>query len=139
MVLGLLPSTPQGNDVLRRGFRALALCGLALLPACAAERPAPGAPATPDLRVERHPAPGGTRLLLISRPGTRINAGTRPALELPDGTVIHFDTSAVSSDSLYYAAPPAALLEAGTDPRGTLRASICDEGALVCRRVQVEL
>jgi hypothetical protein len=108
-----------------------------LLPACAGERPAPAA--VPALRVERHPAPGGTRLLLISRPGTRINAGTRPVLELPDGKVIHFDTSAVSPDSLYYAAPPAALLDAGAEPRGTLRASVCDEGALVCRRVQVEI
>ena len=138
-MLGLLLSFPQGNDVLRRGFRALALCGLALLPACAGERPAPAAAAPPALRLERQAAPGGTRLLLISRPGTRINTETPPALELPDGTVIHFDTSAVSPDSLYYAAPPAALLEAGAEPRGILRASVCDEGALVCRRVQVEI
>ena len=124
--------------MLRTGFRALLLSGLALLPACAGERPAPAAIA-PALRVERHPVPGGTRLLLISRPGTRINAGTQPALELLDGTVVHFDTSAVTPDSLYYAAPPAALLDAGAEPRGTLRASVCDEGALVCRKVQVEI
>ena len=138
MVVGLLPSFHQGNDVLRRGFRALLLTGLAFLPACAGERPAPAA-AAPALRVERHAVAGGTRLLLISRPGTRINAGTRPALELLDGTVVRFDTSAVSPDSLYYAAPPAALLDTGTEPRGTLSASVCDESALVCRRVQVEL
>ena len=125
--------------MLRTGFRALILSGLALLPACAGERPAPVAAAAPPLRIERHPAPGGTRLLLVTPPGTRINAATRPALELLDGTIVHFDTSAVSPDSLYYAAPPAALLRAGTEPRGTLRASVCDEGALVCRRVQVEI
>ena len=125
--------------MLRTGFRALLLSALALVPACAGERPAPGAGAAPALRVEREPAPGGTRLLLVTRPGTRINAAFRPALELLDGTVVHFDTSAVSPDSLYYAAPPAALLRAGTEPRGTLRASVCDEGALVCRRVKVEI
>src|SRR5688572_26203604 len=42
LVLGLLPSFPQGNDVLRRGFRALALCGLALLTACGGESGQPG-------------------------------------------------------------------------------------------------
>jgi hypothetical protein len=135
----LLPPFLQGNVVLRTGFRALLLSGLALLPACAGERPAPAGAAAPALRIERAPAPGGTRLLLVTRPGTRINAGTPPALELLDGTVVQFDTSAVTPDSLYYAAPPAALLRAGTDPRGTLRASVCDEGALVCRQVQVEI
>jgi hypothetical protein len=125
--------------VLRTGFRALLLPGLALLSACAGDRPAPAVAAGPELRVERHPAPGGTRLLLITRPGTRINAETRPALELLDGTVVHFDTSAVSPDSLYYDAPPAAHLGAGAEPRGTLRASVCDDAARVCRRVQVEI
>jgi hypothetical protein len=133
--------------VSRTGFRALlALCS-ALAVACAGE-PAPGGatagaggPAVaPALSIEREPVPGGTRLLLIARPGTRLNAATRPVLELANGTVVHFDTSAVTADSLYYSAPPAALLPGeDAEPRGTLRASVCDEGALVCRRVQVEI
>lgn len=131
----------------RPGFRAL----LALLPAvaaaCAGEPAlgdatagAGGPPAAPALSIVREPVPGGTRLLLIARPGTRLNAASRPALELANGTVVHFDTSAVTPDSLYYSAPPAALLPGErAEPRGTLRASVCDEGARVCRRVQVEI
>lgn len=124
--------------MLRLGFHALLVLIPPLAAACAGER-AP-APAAPELSILRERVPGGTRLLLITRPGTRINADTRPVLELANGTVVTFDTSAVTVDSLYYSAPPAALLEGDqVEPRGTLRASLCDEAARVCRRVQVEI
>ena len=111
---------------------------LALLAGCSAER-AETAPA-PTLTLETEAVPGGTRLLLIAPPGTRISAGVKPALELSDGRIVHFDTAAVTADSLYFAAPPAALLEApAAAARGMLRASVCDDGAAVCRLVRVEI
>jgi len=132
--------------VRRPGYRALLALFSALAAACAGEAvpggsaAGTGGAAAPALSIEREPVPGGTRLLLIARPGTRLNAATRPALELANGTVVHFDTSAVTPDSLYYSAPPAALLPGeDAEPRGTLRASVCDERARVCRRVQVEI
>ncbi len=89
--------------MLRPGFRAVLVSIPALAAACAGEpAPAPAASAAlPALSIEREAVPGGTRLLLITRPGTRINAATRPALHLADGAVIHFDTSAVTGASLY--------------------------------------
>ncbi|HEU5051090.1 MAG TPA: hypothetical protein VFU00_12240 [Gemmatimonadales bacterium] len=98
------------------------------------------APDVPDLRVERTPSSGGTRLLVIAPPDVKLSAAVKPRLELRDGRVLRFDTTAVSHDSLYYTAPPAAWM-AGEESgiRGTLHAGICDEVTSTCRRVQVEI
>lgn len=117
-----------------QGFAASLAAMLALLAGCTAE------PVAPALTLETEAVPGGTRLFLISPPGTRINAGVKPALELRDGRIIHFDTAAVTADSLYFSAPPTALLQApAASAHGLLRASICDDGAAVCRLVRVEI
>ena len=106
--------------------------------ACAGER-SPAAEA-PDLRIERARSSGGTRLLVVAPPDVKLSSAVKPRLELRDGRVIRFDTTAVSPDSLYFTAPPAAWVE-GEEPevRGTLHAGICDEVTATCRRVRVEI
>jgi len=105
--------------------------GVLLLLACSAT-PAP-------LRVSYSPAGDSTRLTLIPSAGVRINARLKPALELPDGTVLRFDSPRLTSDSAYFAEPPSALVAGPRkDVRGRLRASICgDEPA--CRGVALDL
>jgi len=92
------------------------------------------------LHLETAPASADTRLTLLAAPGYRINARVKPALELPDGSVLRFDTPRVTSDSAYFAEPPAALLK-GRPGRvgGTLRASVCQPGQQVCRVLTLEL
>ena len=92
------------------------------------------------LHLEITPAGADTRLSLLAAPGYRINARVKPALELPDGSVLRFDTPHVTSDSAYFAEPPAALLS-GRPGRvgGTLRASVCEPGQQVCRVLTLEL
>ena len=119
------------------GFTSLTAM-LSLLAGCTGERV--GTAPAPPLTLQTEAVPGGTRLLLISPPGTRINAEVRPALLLRDGRIVHFDTAAVTADSLYYTAPPAALLDAPpASAKGMLRASVCDDTARVCRLVKVEI
>lgn len=116
-----------------------ALCSMLLAAgACAGERAS--VPPTPELRIEHAAAPGGTQLLVIAPADVKLSAAVKPRLELRDGRVLRFDTTAVSADSLYYTAPPAAWLE-GNAPelRGTLYAGICDEVTATCRRVRIEL
>lgn len=90
-------------------------------------------PAVPfRLAVER----GGpvSRFRLIGRPGARINARLKPALELPDGTVLRFDSPHVTGDTAYFVDAPmvAATLEEDAHA-GLLRASVCPAGEQVCR------
>jgi hypothetical protein len=81
-----------------------------------------------------------TRLNLIASPELRINAQVKPALELADGTVLRFDSGSLTADSAYFAAPPTTLLPGHhTRVRGTLRASVCALGELVCRSITVKL
>ncbi len=81
-----------------------------------------------------------TRLSLIASPELRINARLKPVLELPDGRVLRFDSGSLTPDSAYFAAPPTTILPGRhSRVRGTLRASVCDERALVCRAVTVQL
>jgi len=112
---------------------AAALVALALGCRGPAERPAP-------LRVERESSAGATRLVLVAAPGLRINARVKPALELPDGAVLRFDSPHLTADSAYFTRPPTAALP-GAERRvaGTLRASVCSEHELVCRSVTLEL
>ena len=94
----------------------------------------------PLLSVEREAVPGGTRLLLVPAPGARIGRSLQPTLTLDDGTVVRFDTSAVTPDSAYFAAPPAAHLDrppAAT--HGLLEASACRADEAVCRLVKLDI
>jgi hypothetical protein len=109
-----------------------------LLLVIAACSPAPRTPA--PLRLETVPAGADTRLTLIAAPGVKLNARLKPALELPGGGVVRFDSDRLTPDSAYFAEPPSALLSGRhTKVRGTLRASVCDEGELVCRSITLEL
>lgn len=81
-----------------------------------------------------------TRVALLPAPGLKVNARLKPALELPDGRVLRFDSPRLTADSAYFADPPTALI-AGQQARvhGKLRASVCDAGETVCRLVVVDL
>lgn len=92
------------------------------------------------LAVERIAEGGGTRLLVVAPENVKLSAAVKPVLHLENGGVVRFDTTAVSADSLYYTAPPAAWT--GTPPgeiRGVLHAGICDDVTSTCRRVTVEI
>ena len=107
---------------------------LLLAPACR-----PGSGAGP-LRLGVSAAGPDTRLTLIAARGLQVNARVKPALELPDGTVLRFDSPHLTADSAYFTQPPTALLPgAGRQPAGTLRASVCAADELVCRSVTLEL
>ena len=107
-----------------------------LLAACRSGQPDAG----PELSLETAAVAGGTRLLLIAPAGARISAGVTPTFELRDGRRIRFDTTAVTADSLYYTAPPAALVDLPPAAlHGILRASICDSGANFCRLARKEI
>ncbi len=81
-----------------------------------------------------------TRLTLITAPGLKVSALLKPALELNDGRVLRFDSPRLTPDSAYFAEPPSALTSGQhTELHGTLRASVCDEGAAVCRTVVLDL
>jgi hypothetical protein len=114
-------------------FPRLALLALVLGCGGSADRPAP-------LRVERAAGADGTTLVLLAAPGVRINARVKPALELPDGAVLRFDSSHLTADSAYFTRPPTAVVPgSGRSVAGTLRASVCSEHELVCRSVTLEL
>jgi hypothetical protein len=100
----------------------------------------PGAESAPVLRVVSEHSAGVTALTLVAASGIRINARVKPALELPDGTVLHFDSPHQSPDSSYYTDPPTLSLP-GEQRRaeGTLRASVCEVNQLVCRSVVLRL
>jgi hypothetical protein len=87
------------------------------------------------LRVVAYPEPGGVRLTLIAERGTKINARLKPALERPDGSVLRFDSPALTPDSSYFTDPPALVLAGPAT--GTIRASVCAAGETVCRMVAV--
>ena len=108
---------------------------LALVLACG-----PSADRTAPLRVQRESSPEATTLTLVAAPDVRINAPVKPALELPDGTVLRFDSPYLTADSAYFTRPPTATLPGqGRRVAGTLRASVCSEHELVCRAVTLEL
>lgn len=107
--------------------------GLGLLAGCSRTERQP-------VSIELSPLGTDTRLLLQVSPGLRVNARLDPALELPDGRVLRFHSDTVTPDSAYFAAPPVALLVGHhRQVHGTLRASVCDSAATVCRILEVEL
>ena len=117
---------------------ARAGAGLALLALALGCGPSPDRQA--PLRVQREWSGETTTLVLVAAPGIRINARVKPALELPDGVVLRFDSPHLTADSAYFARPPTTTLSgSGRRVAGTLRASVCSEHELVCRAVTLEL
>lgn len=114
----------------------LVAAALVLAAAGCAGAPVSDAP----LRLETASAGPDTRLTLVPGSHVRLNAGLKPALELADGTVLRFDSPRLTPDSAYFADPPTAILPGRhRRVRGTLRASICESDAPVCRGVVLEL
>jgi hypothetical protein len=109
------------------------VCALLLTAACAAEPQAP-------LRVEAVALGDDTRLTLISAPQLKLSARIRPALELADGRVLRFDSPDLTADSAYFASPPTVTLPGRHGRvRGTVRASVCENDAPVCRSLELQL
>jgi hypothetical protein len=97
------------------------------------------APKAP-LSVESVPEGKVTRLVLHASSGLKVNARLAPALELGNGRVVRFHSDRLTSDSAYFAEPPFALVPDRQRPvHGTLRASVCDSGATVCRAMVLKL
>ena len=112
-----------------------ATLGLALSGACASERH-PEAP----VRVETRVTGDHTRLTLVPASSIKLNARIKPALELPDGSILRFDSPRLTPDSAYFAEPPVATLGGRhRRVRGTLRASVCENDAPVCRALVLEI
>ncbi len=108
--------------------------------AAAAAGCADEAPSDAPLRLETAPAGGDTRLTLVPASHVKLNARLKPALELGDGSVLRFDSPRLSADSAYFADPPSAILPGRHERvRGTLRASICESDAPVCRGIVLQL
>ena len=81
-----------------------------------------------------------TRVTLIPASHIKLNARLKPALELADGSILRFDTARLTADSAYFAEPPVAMLPGRhRRVRGTLRASVCENDAPVCRALVMEL
>jgi hypothetical protein len=81
-----------------------------------------------------------TRLLLVAAPGWKINARLKPALELPGGDIVRFDSPLLTADSAYFAEPPSVRLAGRiTTIHGTLKASACAAGERVCRLLVLRL
>ena len=99
-----------------------------------------GTGSAPLLGVVSEHSAGITTLTLVPAPGIRVNARVKPALELPDGTVLRFDSPHQTPDSSFFTRPPTLSLP-GEQPRaeGTLRASVCQADELVCRSVVLRL
>lgn len=117
------------------GIRIACAAAITLLAACS---PTPGA--EPPLRLETARAGTHTRVTLIPAGHIKLNARLKPALELADGSVLRFDTPRLTPDSAYFAEPPVALLPGRhRRVRGTLRASVCENDAPVCRALVLEL
>jgi hypothetical protein len=118
-------------------FGGIAGAGLAFLLSGACHETSPARPA---LRLETAPAGADTRLTLVAAPDLKVSARLKPALELPDGTVLRFDAPALTADSAYFAVPATTLLR-GRHPhvRGTLRASVCGVTELVCHSVSLRV
>ncbi len=102
---------------------------------CARER-VPSGP----LRLETTAAGPDTRLTLIPASYIKLNARVKPALELADGTVLRFDSAELTADSAYFSVPPTVVLPGRHERvRGTIRASVCENDAPVCRSLVLEL
>jgi hypothetical protein len=96
--------------------------------------------AAPPLRLEAVPDGPDTRLTLIPTSHVKLNARVKPALELADGRILRFDSADLTADSAYFDSPPTVTLRGRHQAvRGTLRASVCENDAPVCRSLVLEL
>jgi hypothetical protein len=96
--------------------------------------------ARPALRLETALQGADTRITLIAAPDLKVSARLKPALELPDRTVLRFDAPALTADSAYFAVPATTLLPGRhSHLRGTLRASVCGVTELVCHSISLRL
>jgi hypothetical protein len=129
------PSLPETR--MARTASIFLLAGLAFLLSEACH----GTPSTrPAFRLEATPAGADTRLTLIAPPDLKVSARLKPALELPDGTVLRFDAPALTADSAYFASPATAVIRGHhSHVRGTLRASVCGVTERVCHSVSLRL
>lgn len=113
----------------------MAAAAVLLLAACAGDLGP-----VPAIRVETAPAGSQTRVTLVPAAHIKLNARLKPALELADGSILRFDTERLTADSAYFAEPPVAMLPGRhARLRGTLRASVCENDAPVCRALVLEL
>lgn len=109
---------------------------LVILAASCAPAPVSNGP----FRLETAPSGADTRLTLIPASYIKLNARVKPALELADGSVLRFDSPELTADSSYFSAPPTVLLPGRHERvRGTIRASVCENDAPVCRSLVLEL
>ncbi len=121
-------------------FAALRVTVLWLVALAAALGCAPAPVSSGPLRIETAPAGADTRLTLIPASHIKLNARVKPALELADGTILRFDSAELTADSAYFSAPPTAVLPGRhRQVRGTVRASVCENDAPVCRSLVLEL
>lgn len=118
-----------------KGREGRVWCGILLLAlGCGPAQP------TPPLRLESRPAGPDTRLTLIPASHLKLSARVKPALELADGSVLRFDSADLTADSAYFASPPTATLRGRHGKvRGTVRVSVCEDDAPVCRSLALEL
>lgn len=107
----------------------------ALLAAC--QTPEGVIASTPLVSVELARDVNTTVLQLHAAPGARINAQFKPTIENADGSLIVFDSPAVTVDSEYFTASPVARIARDKAVDGNLHASVCPEGKLVCLSVAV--
>lgn len=133
-----IPWTPASVPASRASVPASIL--LTIILACTS-KPAPiptlagGSATAPQLTLATENWGDSTVLTLTPSPGARINARLKPALELPDGRVLRFDSPALDADSSYFTAPP--VLRMAGPASGLVRASVCGAGEEVCRMVTV--
>jgi hypothetical protein len=67
-------------------------------------------------------------------PGLRINARLAPAIE-SEGTVLRVTQGALTADSAYFTDAPWTVATIARGESVTVRASVCDDGARLCRTV----
>jgi hypothetical protein len=110
------------------------LCCTALLfVACAGE------PAGP-LRLVSAPDGPDTRVTLVPASNIKLSARVKPELTLTDGRIVEFDSADLTADSAYFASPPIATVPGRHGRvRGTVRASVCENDAPVCRSLELQL
>ena len=125
----------KGAGLASGALAALRVTVLLLAGACALDKGP-----DPLVRLETTLTGEQSRVTLIPAASIKLKARLKPALELADGSILRFDSARLTADSSYFAEPPAAVLPGRhRRVRGTLRASVCENDAPVCRALVMEL